>query len=72
MQANEQQIKLWNELRERKDAKAISKIIGLAPQNVSKMIKTGIGTISELASINKFYKEKKKIKESLEQDDDLN
>lgn len=60
MQANDKMIEMWASLKERNDVKLIAKTIGITPQNVSKMIITGKGSITQIACIHKFYKAKKK------------
>lgn len=68
MQASEKLIQGWSELWERGDTKAISEIIGIAQQNVSVILKTGKGSITQIACIQKFYKNRKKAISQIEND----
>ena len=50
MKTTIENIKIWNELYERGDALKLSKIIGLTTQNITKLLKSGEGSIHQIAS----------------------
>lgn len=59
MKTTIENINIWNELYERGDALKLSKIIGLTTQNITKLLKSGEGSIHQIASVQKFYKKRK-------------
>ena len=50
----------WKLLKERNDTTFLANKLGMAPQNVSTIFRTGKGSISKIAFIKKFYDERKK------------
>lgn len=58
----------WKDLQERGDLDKISKIIGVSRENVSLILSTGKGSITQISCIQKFYKNRKKEIAKIEND----
>jgi len=68
MQASGKTISNWKDLKEHNDVKEISKILGLSQVRTSQIINSGKGSVTQIACIQRFYKEKKKIVAQIEED----
>lgn len=65
MQAPDELIKEWAELKEQGDNKILAKILKLNDGNVSRILNGGEGTVKRISQIKKFYDARKKEIEKL-------
>lgn len=68
MQASEKTLLAWKDLKEQDDVKSLAAILGLSAVRASQILNSGKGSVTQIACIQKFYKERKKAVAKIEDD----
>lgn len=68
MKVSENLIKEWADLYEIGDNDKLSKIVGLSPENISRILNGGNSSVSNIAKIQKFFKKRKQLIAKIEND----
>lgn len=68
MQVTNETMSIWTDLKETGDVIALSKILKVSTVRASQILNSGKGSVTQIACIQKFYKERKKVVAKIEED----
>lgn len=60
MKVSDETRKEWKKLKEKGDNDALSELLGITPENVSKITSSGKGSLAQIKIITRFFNKKKK------------